>query len=275
MTVLPVSSDYSPALITFHEELHIGWTAKYELHVMTSETGEHWANDSGLNEYSYHGPALAVFRDRLFIAWTGTDEFALLNVASSQFGENFINKVTLREDSAYGPALEVFNDRLFLAWTGTDEQRSLNVISSVDGVHFSDKRILGQSSIGSPALAATQPGDDIPALLFIAWTAPDESLHIGGTDDGLNFDFGGSQIGQEKSFAGPALLPWSPAESGTAVLNIAWTGVNDDHNLNLMASTHVDQLGAGFEGKAILEDTSIAGPSLASFTHDSPFNFIA
>ena len=187
-----------------------------------------------LAETSSVNPALANFDGRLFLAWTGRDDRHRLNVLSSGDGVNFGNKRTLEDTSIAGPALASFERKLFIAWTGRDDAHHLNGMPSLDGLAFGNKRTFNDpgedfTSFDNLALIAGTEAE----VILLAWSDRGRHLNLLETDNlsSANGHRDNFRRFSDTSIAGPALaaLP----DMHVVAPFVAWTGTNDDHNLNV------------------------------------------
>jgi hypothetical protein len=217
-------------------------------------------------ETSNSPPAITSFHGHEYIAWTGADAAHHLNIGipTSIFGVPIVLKTTLPDTSYYAPALAVFNNRIYLAWTGTDGH--LNIESSTDGVHFGGKVTLGDTSSAAPALSEYHDLNSGEDRLALAWTGTDwfHRLNVMSTTDGSHF-FNkvtlnetsyiqySSRFGIYRAAMAPALASFG------GYLWLGWTGSDPAHHLNTIVSTD----GVHFGQKVTLNETSLAGPTLA------------
>lgn len=188
-------------------------------------------------------------------------------------------KVILGETSPDAPALwtlagpsssSAYN--AVLAWTGTDALHHVNFLTSVDGTHWGNKVTLAGEALGSPAVAVLLTDPNAARILVVAWTGTDanHSLHV--LFDALNVTGHRAQYDYtDNSLHGPALVVNRGLASET--LELAWTGTDANHSLNVRALNEVRQpattgniTGLTLGTKRILPagDSSNHGPGLAA-----------
>jgi hypothetical protein len=173
------------------------------------------------------------------------------------------HRSVLEETTSDSPALAQQGDKLFIAWKGSDND-NLNVgrvqttsIMGIDGVEGIDwKTTLPETSDAAPAIASHD------GRLFIAWRgAGNERLSLAfSNDDGRTFE-GKLVLDAEESEHAPALV------THDSRLFLAWTGLDERLNVAkvvLFANTAGGFGIEGIEAKVTLDETSEAGPALAS-----------
>jgi hypothetical protein len=207
-----------------------------------------------LDQTSPAAPALASLGQALYLAWTGTGNNRLNVMYSADGGNTFGQPFTSAQTSPAAPALSAYDGSLFIAWTGAGNNQ-LNV-AQVDlragaPADLSQPVELPQTSPAAPALAS------LGSKQYLAWTGTgNNQLNLVSFADGSNF--GTPYSSAQTSPAGPALCAFD------GNLFIAWTGTGNNQ-LNV-AQVELDSDGqpAGIGLPAQLDQTSHAGPGLAS-----------
>lgn len=134
--------------------------------------------------------------------------------------------------SLSAPALFTWSGRLYIAWRGTDDH--INLQNLADG----NQIVLSDTTSAAPAVVeANLPG--AATCLYLAWTGTDAGHHlnVASTDDiepvaphnGFRYKVTLPQT--TDAVNGPALA--AGLLDGAPALNIAWTGTDAVHRVNL------------------------------------------
>jgi hypothetical protein len=180
--------------------------------------------------------------------------------AAAPKGVHLIQKMTLNETSIDGPALS--GSGSVLAWTGTDALHHLNLMTSTGGLTYTNKLILSETSPFRPAVAEASIDDRGP-FVVVAWTG-DDPAH---TLNVLWNAYGAAGSPRKKltlrgdtSIGAPGLAAF-PRIQQSSLLDLAWTGTDANHSLNVLPLT-AETLAPG--NKVILSQfSSDTGPNLA------------
>ncbi|MGN9845168.1 hypothetical protein ACTMTI_44300 [Nonomuraea sp. H19] len=283
---LEETSEAPPALAFHNGRLFLAWKGdgNDNLNLMFSDdNGATFKGKITFEEFSDRAPTLASHAGRLFLGWRGLDK--QLNVAkvtlfansAGGFGiEGIEGKITLDETSDMAPALASHSGRLFLAWAGKGN-RQLNLSFSGDnGATFQGKRTFDEFTPMYPALASHG------GRLFMAWRGSgNENLSVAKVTLFANTAGGFGIEGIEGKVTLDEKSRWAPSmASHRNMLFLAWIGVGDSPNINLIFS---DDNGTSFKGKKTFDHAFVwhgpirfgQGDYIGSTLIESDFRFIA
>jgi hypothetical protein len=214
----------------------------------SSQDGQNWSPDNGIDQASATGPAFAIFQFRYWIAVVADDDTGQILICCSEDGVNWGAGTRVGGCSANAPALAVFDGKLWLGYADSRDG-SIYVGSCSDGVTWTSFNPINQSTSKGLALAAFR------GRLWVAFIANNSNATVllSQSSDGLTWSEHISA--NQQSSSAPALAVFNDA------LYVAFIADNSSNSVLLCRSSD----GLIWSEHISTHQSSRVGPALSAF----------
>jgi hypothetical protein len=218
----------------------LAWTGTDADHHVNVEFGSPFGTKLTLHETSFAAPAISfgTSTHEWLVAWTGTDanhSLNVLSITSSSAGTPVVGRKTVltQFSSDAGPSLVGGATSVVLGWSVRGTQR-LNLAESTDGVHFTSALGSGLPQTSAEAPQFLQTGSSSGC---IAWTGTDSTNHLNVQCTTQLPQFPNpaqtKTVLPETALGAPGIFAASVNVPGIPPFEIAWTGTDAAHHLNV------------------------------------------